>query len=372
MQIERWIERTLQIQAIPAPTFSEAARAAWMHHAFLDIGLADVSQDPIGNVFGRIPGGEGRPLLISAHLDTVFPIQTDLSIRRIGERLHGPGIGDNCLALATLLELADDFLETPPPIDILLVANVGEEGLGDLIGMRHVTTRFKDSVRAYLILEGMALGHIYHKGLPVRRFKINALGEGGHSWIHHKRPSAIHALVKIASQLTQMEIKAKPKTTLNIGRIQGGTSVNTIARTASLELDLRSEDEAQLTKLVHQVQQIVSDASEDDIHMSFEAIGNRPGGELPVSHPLIQAAQDSLRSAGVSRVFLEAGSTDANIPLSLGLPAICVGLTRGGNAHSMKEFIELRPMAQGYQALTRLIENVCAWDDKRLPWRNDA
>ncbi|OGO20116.1 MAG: hypothetical protein A2Z14_03850 [Chloroflexi bacterium RBG_16_48_8] len=355
MDLERLIERTIAIQSIPAPTFSEGARAAWIHKELSKLNLTFPEQDPIGNIYLRLPGDEKPPIIITAHLDTVFPMETSLEVQRTSDTLRGPGIGDNSLSLGVLLELAEELSEMDLPGDVWLVANVGEEGLGNLIGMRQVVSKFKEQVTAYIILEGMSLGHIYHKGLSVRRFRVIAEGPGGHSWIHSARPSAIHTLIKMGEALLNIELSSSPKTTLNIGLFHGGTTINSIARQAYFDLDLRSETEQALDELTHRVTEKLTSYEKKEISVKIQGIGERPGGSLPKNHPLIEAAKQALESVGETDIYMEVGSTDANVPLSLGLPAVCIGLTRGGGAHSLDEFIEIPPITKGYQSLIQLI-----------------
>jgi len=356
MDLERLIKRTIAIQSIPAPTFSEGARAAWIHKEFSRVDLPQPELDPIGNVYLRVPGGKKSPLVLTAHLDTVFPMETSLQIQRTSDCLYGPGIGDNSLSLAVLLELAEDLFKKTLPGDIWLVANVGEEGLGNLLGMRQVVSRFGNEVTGYIVLEGMALGHIYYKGLSVQRFRVSAKGPGGHSWIHSNRPSAIHLLVKISEALLNIELSEQPKSTLNIGLFHGGTTINSVAGKAYFELDLRSETANTLDDLVLRVKKQISSFEIKDITHNVKSIGERPGGSLAMDHPLLEAAKQALLSVGETNIQLEIGSTDANVPLSMGFPAICVGLTRGGGAHSMEEYIEIPPITRGYDSLLKTID----------------
>jgi tripeptide aminopeptidase len=355
MDLERLIERTIAIQSIPAPTFSEGARAAWIHKELSKMDLAQPEQDPIGNIYLRVNGGEKPPIVISAHLDTVFPMETSLKVQRTSDTLQGPGIGDNSLSLGVLLELAEDLSKAELPGDVWLVANVGEEGLGNLLGMRQVVSKFGEHVTAYIVLEGMSLGHIYNKGLPVRRFRVTAKGPGGHSWIHNTRSSAIHELVKISDVLLNINLSTSPKTTLNIGIFHGGMTINTIANQAYFDLDLRSETSQALDELTQEVLYLLTSHRVNDITIKTQGIGERPGGSLPIDHPLLEAAKNALKSVGEIDLVLEVGSTDANVPLSMGLPAVCIGLTRGGGAHSLEEFIEIPPITKGYTALINLI-----------------
>jgi acetylornithine deacetylase/succinyl-diaminopimelate desuccinylase-like protein len=356
MNLNQLIDDTLSIQAIPSPTFAEAARASWVHQAFDKIQNGVAEQDPIGNVYFRIRGGDALPVIVTAHLDTVFSMDVSLSCQRTTERIAGPGIGDNSIGVASLLHLVSDFLESRPPGDIWFVANVGEEGLGNLVGMRHVIAKFGGEVSGYIVIEGMALGHIYHRGLPVRRYQITADGTGGHAWIHNKRPSAIHALIEVGRKLVALELPSTPKTTLNIGKLHGGTTVNSIARNAFMELDLRSEDATTVDNLSEQIVKTVEEIQISGITLKMKKIGDRPGGGIPEDHPLVSAAIESLKDVGITQIMLEAGSTDASAPLNQGFPAVCVGLTRGGDAHSLDEFIEIAHIENGYQSIINLIE----------------
>jgi acetylornithine deacetylase/succinyl-diaminopimelate desuccinylase-like protein len=243
--LERIIELAIAIQQIPAPTFHEQQRAEFVRSRFMQEGLLDVEMDPVGNVYGRIPGTQAgsKPLVVSAHLDTVFPMSVELKCEREGERVFGPGIGDNSLSVAALVGLLWQLQEEKAslPGDVWLAANVGEEGLGDLKGMRAVVERFGGNALAYIVVEGMALGTVYNRGLGVRRYRVQVQTEGGHSWLDYGKPSAIHELTSVCTRLSALEMPRKPRTTFNIGVISGGSSVNTIAAEAMVELDLRSE-----------------------------------------------------------------------------------------------------------------------------------
>ena len=357
MNIDRWIDRTLATQSIPAPTFDEAERAAFIKSEFEASGIPHIDQDDIGNLFARIPGANAPPLIVSAHLDTVFASHTDLTHRRTRSRLIGPGVGDNSVALAALLELSDDLQNRGLAGDVWLVANVGEEGLGNLRGMREVVARFGEDVTAYVVLEGMALGHIYHRALPVRRYRITLKTEGGHSWIHAGRTSALHKLIEVGGQVLDLRIPSHPRTTLNIGRIEGGRSINSIADMAVMEIDLRSESETTLDKVDERLTSLVEKIHPGDAEIALTQIGSRPGGELAADHPLVLAALEALTRAGEREAHLEFGSTDASIPLNRGIPAVCVGITKGGEAHTTQEYIEIRPMRKGYAAVLDLIES---------------
>ncbi len=359
--ISRTIDLAITIQQIPAPPFSEEQRAAFIYQRFQTEGLSDVTTDELGNVYARLPGaGERAPLVISAHMDTVFPVSTDLSLKRAADKISGPGIGDNSLGVAGLFGLTWALQERDVtlPGDLWLVANVGEEGLGDLRGMKEVVKRFGRQPLAYIVLEGLSLGQIYHRGLGVQRYRITARTQGGHSWVDYGRPSAIHELAKLIAHLDSLTIPSKPRTSLNVGVISGGTSVNTIAPEAHLELDLRSEDPETLAELTDQVKSIVQTANRpgsDPIEFTLETIGQRPAGEIPADHALVGLAARALEAQSCS-VQLNIGSTDANVPLSHGLPAICLGLTVGGGAHTQEEYIYTYPLLHGLAQLIMVVE----------------
>jgi len=369
--IEKVIELAIAIQKIPAPTFHEEQRAEFVRQRFVEEGLADVEIDTVGNVYGRVTGNNERrkiddtrrsssvvrPVVVSAHLDTVFPHSVDLKIFRGPDSVAGPGIGDNSTGVAGLFGLLWLLRERKIslPTDLWLVANTCEEGLGDLRGMKAVVERFGEVPAAYIILEGMALGQVFHRGLGVQRYRITVRTAGGHSWIDFGKPSAVHELTALAARITALPVPTAPRTTLNVGRIAGGTSVNTIAPEASLELDLRSESVHNLQALAGQVEGLVQAANKDGIQVQAEIIGQRPAGEIPATHPLVGLAQACLQEVGI-QPRLNIGSTDANIPLSKGLPAVTIGLTHGNGAHTVHEHLEIEPLQKGMEQLGRLVE----------------
>lgn len=362
--VNRVIELAVQIQQIPAPTFDEKKRAEFVCALFTKERLEDVSTDETGNVYGRLKkGGPGpgniRPLVITAHLDTVFPAHTDLQVTRKPEEVHGPGLGDNSLGVAALLGLVWSLRERKiePAGDIWLVANVCEEGLGDLRGMKAVVERFEDDVQAYLVLEGLALGHVYHRAVGVKRYRITARTMGGHSWSDYGKPSAIHELAKLVVQLTALDLPSHPRTTMNIGRISGGTSVNVIASEATLDLDLRSEGQEVLVGLISTVGKLIQDANHPGVTVEAVVIGQRPAGQINPSHPLVKLGENCLRELGLNPV-LTSGSTDANIPLSRGYPAVVLGISTGGSAHTVHEYIHTQPVTLGLEQLVRFVERL--------------
>jgi acetylornithine deacetylase/succinyl-diaminopimelate desuccinylase-like protein len=354
--VERVLDLACAIQQIPAPTFAEAERAAFVRDQFTTQGLAHVDLDDLGNVYARRPGrGSAPPVLVTAHTDTVFPAGTPLTLQRTPERISGPGIGDNSLGVAGLFGVLWALGSDSLPGDLYLVANVGEEGLGDLRGMRRAMDRLGNQACATVVLEGMALGHIYHSAIGVRRYRFTARAEGGHSWLHFGRPSAIHSLIRLGAKITDLVVPLSPRTTFNIGTIQGGTSVNTIAREATFDLDLRSEAPALLEALVTRVEDLVSACHTPEVKLEALVIGDRPPGAIPREHPLVQLAARALEEAGVGGYTFETGSTDANVPLSRGLPCVCLGLTRGANSHRPDEYIETRDVDKGLASVVSVV-----------------
>ncbi|HMB23990.1 MAG TPA: M20/M25/M40 family metallo-hydrolase [Anaerolineales bacterium] len=358
--VKRVVELAIQIQQIPAPTFHEEKRAEFIHGQFVKEGLQDICIDKTGNVLARLPGkGQKKPLIVSAHMDTVFPAGTDLSLKRGSELVHGPGLGDNSIGVAALFGLVWALKERAIPLrgDVWFVANVCEEGLGDLRGMKAVVDRFEADVHAYLVLEGLALGHVYHRAVGVKRYRVRARTGGGHSWSDYGQPSAIHELAKLVVELAALNLTTYPRTTMNVGRISGGTSVNVIASEASFELDLRSEGQAALAELISTAEKLIQQANKPGVKLDAEVIGQRPAGEISANHPLVLLAKNCLREQGLEAGLIS-GSTDANIPLSKGYPAIVLGVTTGGSAHTTHEYVNTVPVAKGMEQLINFVSRV--------------
>jgi tripeptide aminopeptidase len=362
--IARLLDLAQQIQKIPAPSFDEGQRAEFVRDLFIREGLLDVSLDSLGNLYGRLAGRDRiSPLIISAHLDTVFPKTVMRSSSRESDRILGPGIGDNSLGVASLVGLLWLIRQrnVTLPGDVWFVANVCEEGLGDLRGMKAVVDRFRQAVRAYLVLEGTALGHVYHRAIGVQRYRVMVRTAGGHSWSDYGQPSAIHEAAVLVTRITSLPLPAAPRTTLNVGLMSGGTGVNVLASEATFELDVRSEKIESLAALVEQVETTIRSARRDGVDVELEIIGKRPAGEIPVDHPLVRLAGDCLSELGLTPTFTS-GSTDANVPLSLGYPALVLGVTTGGGAHTLHEYIDLPPVEAGMEQLVRFVERVFRMD----------
>ncbi len=353
--LSNWmIEQAVTIQQIPAPTLAEAQRAAYVMRQFKALNLSQVESDDLHNVYGLWLGKNktAPTIMISAHTDTVFPAETDLATRTDGSLIYGPGLGDNSLGVAALLAVAyalrHSYLQSDG--NIWLVATVGEEGLGDLRGMKSAFARLRPHVHHFINLEGLAFEHVYYAGIAVRRLHMTAHTEGGHSWLNFGRASAVHGIIELGARITALQPPATPRTTFNIGVIEGGQSVNTIASQASLWLDLRSEDQAALMNLEQQVRAQIEALTTSELTFTVEVVGDRPAGHIALDHPLVQGALAALAQLGVNGM-LEIGSTDANVPLAAGCPAVTIGITRGGNAHRLDEYIDTRPIPAGLRQL---------------------
>jgi tripeptide aminopeptidase len=353
------LELTALIAAVPSPTGEESAKSLLVERLFATAGLA-TERDDIGDVVSVIPGGQpsraGTPrLVVAAHIDTVFPIGTPLEVKRSADRLSGPGVGDNSVAVAAAIKLAELFriAGEAPAVDVLLTGNVGEEGLGNLRGIREVLASRSD-IGAVVALEGHNLGRVTHVAVGSRRFRITVKGPGGHSWGDFGRPNAIHGLSKLIAELDAIPLPRSPKTTLNVGMISGGVSVNTIAPDASCLLDLRSIDESALRRLSDRVTRLVDRSNRGDgVVYTAESIGERPAGVVAADSPIVQIAASTLAALGLEPSF-DASSTDANVPIAAGIPAVCIGLTTGGNVHRVDEFIDVEPVSKGVTQLALL------------------
>jgi acetylornithine deacetylase/succinyl-diaminopimelate desuccinylase-like protein len=357
---ERVLDLACRIQQTPAPTHDEGERSSLVQEQFKALNLSEVQQDPAGNVLACIPGtNQGRPLVLSAHMDTVFPRNVPLSLDRQPGKIAGPGIGDNSLGLAGLICLPQMLITAGRalPGDIWLAGTVCEEGLGNLRGIQALTERFGSLPLAYVSIEGMGLGNILHRGLGVERYRVTVQTPGGHSWVDYGAPSAIHELALLAEKMVALRPPRQPRTTFNIGTIQGGTSINTIASKAWMELDLRSESSKNLQDLTARIHQIVGSTYRKDVEISMERIGWRPAGDLLANHPLVSLVAVILKNLGITP-HLDIASTEANQPLSKGYPALTIGLTTGDHAHSVQEYINTPPLEQGLQQLYGLVTRI--------------
>ncbi len=364
-QAEHFASEAARLAEIPAPTFAEGARADYTAERFQQLGLHQVEQDATGNVYALMPGaGSGQSAIaLVAHLDTVFGSDVPHTVVRRERRLYAPGIGDNAAGLAGVLGAVEalQLAGVTPERPIWLVASVGEEGLGNLRGAIAATDRLGGEVDAMIAVEGSFFGRLSYEGVGSRRLAITCHAPGGHSWHDYGRPSAVHVLARAAAAVAGLTPPQEPRTTLNIGTFQGGTGVNVIAEQARMVVDMRSVDSAALETLSSDVQALVAGFGGGQVRVDIDEVGRRPAGGLSAQHPLVQICQAILKSMHVSPQCAPA-STDANIPLSRGIPAVTLGITRGGGAHTRGEWIDTEPMARGVQ---QLVLAMLALSDRR-------
>lgn len=359
----------IEVSEIAAPTGEEGERAAWVARRMTRLGLADVRTDEAGNVIGRRPGANGEPpVVVCAHLDTVFPRSVPLRVRREGSVLSGPGIGDNGRGLAVMLALAEEIdgvtLRTRRPVDF--VATTGEEGLGDLRGAKHLFESSHGGATAMIALDGAGDERVIHRALGARRYRITYRGPGGHSWAAYGVPNPVHAAGAAAARLAALALPTTPRTTLTVGRIGGGISVNAIPEEGWLEVDLRSSSAQVIDRADRDLRVIAMQAAEEEnarraagtppLTASLTVIGDRPCGETASDHPLVAAAIAATRLVG-REPELTTASTDANVPISRGIPALAIGAGgRGGEAHTAGEWFDNTDGALGIaRALTLVV-----------------
>jgi tripeptide aminopeptidase len=349
-----WInDQQARLTEIPAPPFQEAQRAAAVKVLLSSSGL-NVQIDKTGNVIGELPGTTDKEIvLLAAHLDTVFPPGTDVKVRREAERMSAPGISDNGTGLAALVAIARTMHEAniKPRRTILFVADVGEEGEGNLRGMRALVDAYKSKLKGAIVLDGSGTDHVTTKALASRRLEVLITGPGGHSWSDFGMPNPINALVRGSVRFINTRVPVSPRTTFNLGQIEGGTSVNSVPHEARLKVDIRSESEEELAKLESALRESISagvrdemesprDRSKGRLEWKVDLLGSRPGGELAADSPLLAALRIADAYVG-NQSRIERSSTDANIPLSNGIDAVSIGAGgSGGGAHSLQEWYE--------------------------------
>ena len=349
-------DEQVRITEIPAPPFHESARGVYLAKLLASAGLT-VKTDEVGNVIGERAGSAKNDIvLVTAHLDTVFPAATNVKVRREAGRLYAPGISDNGTGLAALVALARVMNDTgiSTRSTILFVADVGEEGEGNLRGARKLVESYGRNLRYVIALDGSSTDYIANSALASRRVEITVSGPGGHSWSDFGAPNPIHALARGIAKFVDVPVPEKPRTSFNVGVIEGGTSVNSIPDNAFIKVDLRSESESVLVKLEASLREAMRTgmqeemtasrergiASWNDLSIDTKVLGVRPGGELPGNSPLLAAvlAADTYLN---NRSRLERSSTDANIPLAQGIPAIAMGAGgRSDGAHSLGEWYD--------------------------------
>jgi tripeptide aminopeptidase len=348
-------EEHIQICSIPASPFAEQERAEYLRNKFLEIGLSDVKIDEAGNCLGLLKGGSQSPLLVvSAHLDTVFSKDTDFRVRRSGHRLLAPGISDDGCGLAALIAIAHALVNTGTRTtgSILFVGTVGEEGEGDLRGVRYLFTKgsWAGRIDAFLSFDGPGIDRITNRALGSHRYRVKLNGQGGHSWGDFGVPNPIHALGRAISRLASYPLPKDPRTTFNVGKVEGGASVNAIPSEASMDVDLRSADEAELHRLDAYFRRAIHEAVDQEnntrrpgdppLGLTLDLVGERPTGETSENSPLVELAVEATRTLGVEPQ-LEQSSTDSNLPISIGIPAITVGAGgASGHSHTLDEWYE--------------------------------
>ncbi len=349
-----WVnDQQARLTEIPAPSFQEEQRADAVKVLLAEAGLT-AQIDKAGNVIGELRGvNEKEIVVIAAHLDTVFPPGTDVTVRRDGSRMDAPGISDNGSGVAALLALARalQFAHLKPQRTILFAGDVGEEGEGNLRGMRAIVDTYRGKLKAVVVLDGSGTDHVTTKALASRRLEALITGPGGHSWSDFGMPNPINALVRGAVRFINTKVPPTPRTTFNIGQIEGGTSVNSVPHEARLKVDIRSESEGELTRLESALRECVSagvrdemdsarDRSKGKLEWKVELLGSRPGGELVADSALLAALRAADEYVG-NQSRIERSSTDANIPLSVGIEAISIGAGgNGGGAHSLQEWYD--------------------------------
>ncbi len=342
----------VRLTEIPAPPFQEQNRAEYYLQQMRNRGLNDAYIDSEGNVLGMRRGsGDGPLFVIAAHLDTVFPLETDVTVEMRDGRYYAPGISDDGRGLTALLTLIDAINTSGIPTvgDILFVGNVGEEGPGDLRGIKAVFRDFPD-IDGFVSIDGSGLTRITTGATGSRRFAVEFTGPGGHSFSAFGLVSAIHAMGRAISKIGDLEVPSAPKTTFTVGTVSGGTSVNSIAADAMFELDMRSNDAAELAKLEARVRNVTAEAvaeenarwqNNGEITVNFRLIGDRPVGNTASENPLVQVAALAFNAVGSPIQQLRTSSTDSNIPMSIGIPAITIGGGGGGGGeHSPEEFYD--------------------------------
>ena len=355
MEFRRWQR---ELAEIPAPPFGEAARSRWLQGRYYALGLNNVQADELGNVFALLREGDERPLLgISAHIDTVFPAQTPVASREEGNKLYGPGISDNAAGVVAVMGIAAALkhAEIQTETNVVFIGNVGEEGEGNLRGMRHIFSNphWSEAISSLLVIDGAGADSYVTQALGSRRFEITFRGPGGHSWSDFGIPNPIILLARALAYFSEAKVPDSPRTTFNIGVIQGGTSVNSIPESATARVDLRSASMQELQRLEDVLRQAVAAAWHEvpltfrapkldgsNVSFTIECIGDRPASELPADARIIQVVRAVDAHLGIKSVPRVA-STDANIPMALGKEATTIGTGGdGGGAHTLREWFD--------------------------------
>jgi tripeptide aminopeptidase len=352
VRIPEQVEEIIRLAEIPAPPFREERRARYLLARLAEIGLDRPRLDAEGNALAELAGPrEGPRILVAAHVDTVFPEGTDVTVARDNGLLRGPGIGDNAANLGALLSAARILVEGGgiERGEILFAGTVGEEGLGNLRGMRRLVEDLGDTLDHVVCLDGH-LGKVIVRGVGSARFRIVCRGPGGHSFGEFGRPSAVHGIARLVSRIIEIDVPGDPKTTFNVGSLRGGEGITSIASVAEMLLDLRSEDPEELHRLLVEVRGLVEEEGRrDGLTFEVEELGVRPAGATDPDSALVRTVVAALEEMEVEPV-LEASSTDANVPMSVGIPAVTFGTYRGRGAHTLEEEVAVAGMETGLAA----------------------
>lgn len=371
--LEEITEEHIRICSIPASPFGEKERADYLSKKFCELGLRDARLDKKGNCVALRRGQSDAPLLVvSAHLDTVFPAGTDFTVHRAGSKLLAPGISDDGCGLAALVAIAD-VLETThfeTEGSLLFVGTVGEEGEGNLRGVRHLLTRgeWANRIDAFLSFDGPGIDRITNGALGSRRYRVFLRGPGGHSWSDFGVANPVHALGRAITKLASYPAPKEPRTTFNVGRIEGGSSINAIPQEATMDVDLRSAGAQELLKLDAFFRRAMREAAEDEnavrrngdlpLELKVNLIGERASGETPADAPIVKLACDATKALG-AKPRLDQASTDSNLPISLGIPAITLGAGgTSGNWHTLDEWYDPRGRDAGLKRALLVILGV--------------
>lgn len=355
----RFVKELIALTEIPAPPFKEERRAKAYLQMLRDSGLTDVEMDQEGNVMGvRRGSGGGSLVAVVAHLDTVFPEGTDVTVKREGTKLMAPGVGDNTRGAALMLAVvrAMDAAKFETTDDILFVGNVGEEGEGDLRGVKFLLQKgkYKDRIKEFIAIDGGEQGSITRGGVGSRRYRVAFKGPGGHSYGAFGLVNPAFAMGNAIAKFSNVQVPREPKTTFNVGVVSGGTSVNSIPFEMQMVVDMRSVDCRELKKVDDQFLAIVREAVEEEnkarstregpITAQPELIGDRPCGETAMDAPIVQLTAATVKAFGLTPSF-GVSSTDSNLPMSLGIPAVTIGRGPGGRAHALDEWTAVEPKA---------------------------
>lgn len=371
----RIVEDGIKLAEIPSPPLKEAARARVYEKMFREAGLADVKMDEEGNVLGVRKGahGDGKFVVVSAHMDTVFPAGTDVKVKREGNKLRAPGIGDDTMSLSVLLGFvrAMNAAHIQTRDDILFVGTVGEEGPGNLRGVRYLFTKgqYKDHIKSFFSVESADVATVTNAGVGSKRYHVSFNGPGGHSFGAFGLVNPMFALGQAATEFSRIQVPASPKTTYSIGLIGGGTSVNSIPVSGWMDVDMRSESVTELKRVEDRLLKIVQEAADGEnfarstkegkITVDAKLTGDRPAGRVEVDTPFVQSAKAAIEAGGY-KFATKSSSTDSNMPMSLGIPALTIGRMgpdKFGRMHSLDEWIDVEkgPMVKAMTTCLSII-----------------